>query len=228
MPNIATTAIVTVAGAAALTYLLVHGQPLPGVAAPPRPPMPERTATSATPAMRSAIVSPFDVAETRADDPARRIAARRARLQANNYDTPDAYYTMTLSQLTPLARKGDSFALIQMAEQYESEWETLQDDPAFERAADPQRLSRQLFVQAIKSGYPHVAAAMAVKSLEKDNLVDAYAWSMVADVFHDRDSATLNREKARFASLTPAERAQAQEAYRTLEQQLGLAGLPVR
>lgn len=202
----------------------------------PTAPAPASTGTASRPAPAApraapshpSLQSPFGPPVALAQDRPRRIAARRARMEARQYGTPDAYYAMDLGQLTGLARNGNAFALIQMAEQYESEWEALQDDPAFDRAADPLRLSRQLFLLAIKSGYPQVAAVMAVKSLDKDDLIDAYAWSMVADMYHGISSTELNRRKARFARLTPAERIQAQNTYSALARQLGISGAPFR
>ncbi len=167
-------------------------------------------------------VSPFGPAIYVPDDRPMRIAARRARMTAEKYTTPERYYSMDLTALGKLARAGDTFALIQMAEQYESEWEMLQDDPGFDRSADPKRLSRELFVLAIKGGYPHVAAAMAVKSLGKNDLEDAYGWNLLAQDFNDRDSAALNAQQARFASLTPAERAAGERKYLALREQIGV------
>ncbi|SHG39851.1 hypothetical protein [Massilia sp. CF038] len=171
---------------------------------------------------QGSLQSPFGIAAALPDSPPQRIAARRQRMQARQYSTPEPYYTMDLRTLTALARQGDSFAMIQMAEQYESEWEVLQDDPGFDRGADPARLSRQLFSLAIKSGYPHIAAVMAAKALDQGDLVDAHAWTRVAEALHDADSATLKRRAGSFQRLTHAERARAQASYDSLVLQLGL------
>ena len=174
----------------------------------------ERSAPPALPSAHSS--SPFGRASAAPDDPAQRRAARKARMEAGGYSTPAKYFAMELPELRRLAQAGDVFALVQLAEQYSSEWAALQDQAGFDSQASPKVLSEQLFTEAMQGGFTQLAPVMAVKAIETDDLVAAYAWNLVSEKLRNSNAA-LDRQRARFSSLSDTQK---NEAIRKSEEML--------
>lgn len=167
----------------------------------------------------SPFTSPFGMGKFEVENAQQRQTKRRTRMHQLKYRMPEQYFSMSLKELNALAEKNDAFALIQLGEQYESEWASLLDDPAFERNVDPQRRAELFFLLAIRSGYPQVAAIMAQKSSSGGNAVNANAWGRIAQVFNN--SQPLGRVTG--GPLTPAQQKDADEMVKRLRFQLGMS-----
>lgn len=189
-------------------------------------PVPAATQAAHTPALALRHnqwgQSPFSSTVPQRADEAVRVARRRAKMAAAQYETPPQYYTMSLAQLQKLAGKGDVFAMIQLGEQYAFEQEALEFDPAFDVRADPKGVSKHFFIQAIGRGYTHLASVLASQALEGGNLVEAYSWHLLAESYNDVSDGESHRRKAAFLSMSQEQTTSALKSYREKETRLGL------
>jgi hypothetical protein len=165
--------------------------------------------------------SPFSNTIPVRENEAVRIAKRRTKMESGNYQTPPEYDTMNLAHLRHLARQGDVFAMVQLGEQYSSELEALQHDPAFEVGANPNRLAKHYFTQAIGRGHTHLVSVLASTALEKGDVAEAYAWHLVSEKFNDKDT-DFHRRKAAFLNLSQEQLASALKKYEEVRTSLNL------
>jgi len=165
--------------------------------------------------------SPFSTDIPPAIDSRKRIALRRVKMEAFRYQTPPAYDVMDLKTLTNLARQGDVNAMVQLGEQYGSEQDELQQDPYYDIKVDPNATSRRYFQGAIREGYTHLAAVMSRKSFDKDDLVDAYAWNILAERMNDKSNGNFYRERQSFDRMTQAQKDAAAQQLALITEQLG-------
>lgn len=183
----------------------------PGVPQPPQAPH------SPVPAPASA--SPFGKGAPPSIDLAAQRAARRARMEAGGYGTPPEYYLMDLATLTAKAAKGDINAMLQLAEQYESESAALINDPAFEARANPRQLGRRYFEEAALAGHKRVVAVIAEKYLADGKPLEAYTWELLAEKLGERGASGPRLQAS--AALDAQQRALAEAKLSDLTQRVG-------
>lgn len=137
---------------------------------------------------------------------ATRIEQRKERMKAKGIDTPPEYDTMDLKTLHSQAKRGDLFAMLQLAEQYAEEADALESDPAFDVKQSPNALSKKYLADAMAAGHNHSAAVLAKKHAEEHNPVDAYAWHMLSERLGDTSNTTLFRQSNTFGNLSYEQR----------------------
>lgn len=135
-----------------------------------------------------------------------RIEQRKERMKAKGIDTPPEYNTMDLKTLHSQAKRGDLFAMLQLAEQYAEEADALESDPAFDVKQSPNALSKKYLADAMAAGHNHSAAVLAKKHAEEHNAVDAYAWHMLSERLGDTSNTTLFRQSNTFGNLSYEQR----------------------
>lgn len=163
--------------------------------------------------------SPFSNKVAQQDSGAARIAQRRAKMAAGRYPTPPEYDAMGLAQLQALAKQGDTFAMVQLGEQFSSERAALENDPALQIDANPNQLARDYFTLAIGRGYTQLPSMLANAALEKGDVADAYAWHLVAEKYNDTGAAFQQRKTA-LAQLDHGQRQAALKRYEQLRSAL--------
>lgn len=176
----------------------------------------------AGPTGQGILTSPFGVAATNKPDLRHVRADRERRMRSGKYDTPTQYHSMDLRTLHALADKGDVLAMLQLGEQYASEAEALEYDPAFDPKAVPRKVSDYHFQNAIQGGHTHIAAVLAYKNLERGDMVDAFAWNLLSQHYHDQDRTALYDPSRAFAQLSAADRQAGQKRYESLARSMGL------
>ncbi|MBV6321134.1 hypothetical protein [Duganella violaceipulchra] len=186
MPN-TKLSLITLAGLAvgAGLWLRPGDAPVPAAAVAVAAPAPAPAAQDIRPRSQGAaglVRSPFGrEAPPAQPDAAVRGEARRLRMQAGGYGTPAEYYRMDLKTLVAKAGLGDINAMLQLAEQYESESDALVDDPAFEARSNPHQLGRRYFEEAALAGRDRVVAVIAEKYQADGRPLEAYTWDLLAE-----------------------------------------------
>jgi hypothetical protein len=142
---------------------------------------------------------------------AARIEQRKERMKAKGIDTPPEYNTMDLKTLHSRAKRGDLFAMLQLAEQYAEEADALESDPAFDVKQSPNTLSKKYLADAMAAGHNHSAAVLAKKHAEEHNPVDAYAWHVLSERLGDTSNTTLFRQSNTFGNLSYEQRQLAEQ-----------------
>jgi hypothetical protein len=173
-------------------------------------------------AAQGVLANPFSVADAIKPDLAALRAERDRRMRAGKYETPQKYNAMDLRTLNALADKGDVLAMLQLGEQYASEANALEYDPAFDPKQIPRKISDYHFKNAIHGGHVHIAAVLVQKNLERGDLVDAFAWNLLSLHYLDPDRKALYDPATAFAGLNAADRQAATKRYETLASNMGL------
>jgi len=147
-------------------------------------------------------------------------AARHEKMKRLGYETPAKYYEMTLAQLEELAKNGDVHAMIQLAEQYHSEQDYIRNTPGFDRSRNPRDIAMENLEKAIRAGYTQAASVAAIQKVEDNNLVDAYAWHLLAQRLNEHTNDKLYETDATFAKMSPMDKAEARGRLDVLRQRL--------
>ena len=148
------------------------------------------------------------------------VAARRRKMEALGYSTPDSYYKMGLKQLEDLAKAGDAYAMTQLAEQYYNEADFLKADAGFNSSVKAKDLAEKYYEDAFLSGYIHLAAVISRQMIEEGNLIDAYAWNMLSKSFNDHSNDQIYEKYSPFSTMTDMQKAAAQGKFDSVWQRI--------
>lgn len=132
------------------------------------------------------------------------ISDRKARMKKLGYETPEIYYSMSLKKLRALAKTGDMFALAQLGEQYFSESDVLELDPDYDFSVSPRGEAKKYLTLAINAGHVRVAAVLAKQYAAEGQMVEAYAWNILAEKVGDFSGRAWGKEA--YNNLTVHER----------------------
>jgi hypothetical protein len=136
-------------------------------------------------------------------------AMRYEKMKRLGYQTPAKYYQMSLSELKALAKNNDPYAMLQLAEQYFSEYEYIKNDPNVDKSRKPREIAMENIENAVRVGYTHAAAVAAIQMAGEKDLIEAYAWHMFAQNLNDHSNDKLYEQDATFAKMTPMDKAEA-------------------
>lgn len=155
----------------------------------------------------SSLQSPFSSAAPPKIDQAAIIAARIERMKKLHYETPDRYNKLGIKELVSLASKNDTFAAIQLGERYWSEKDSAEWDPDFDFSQSNKTIAKKYFALAIRTGSYKVSDAVAVKSAEDGDMIDAEAWRFVSTAL-DKLGRYEHQVSANIRPLTEEEKKQ--------------------
>ncbi|MET3132025.1 hypothetical protein AAKU55_002295 [Oxalobacteraceae bacterium GrIS 1.11] len=168
------------------------------------------------------VASPFSVALPVTVDHVKIVEKRRARMESEGYQTPAKYYDMDLATLTKKAQQADVFAMLQLGEQYWSESDVIQHDPAAEVQGNSRDIAKKYFAGAIQGGATHLAAVVSSKLVADNEVVEAYAWHLMSEKFNDTSNIGFERSSASFSRLSAEQRAEGNRRYGELAQKIGV------
>lgn len=160
--------------------------------------------------------SPFTGTATPEDIVAQLATMRYDKMKKLGYETPAKYYQMSLTQLEELAKKGDAYAMLQLAEQYYSETDYIKNDPAYDRSRKPREIAMAHFEDAIRAGYTHAASVIAIQMAGENKTIDAYAWRLLSDRFNDHANDKIYQQYAVFDKMTVMDKAEARGKLDTI------------
>lgn len=141
------------------------------------------------------------------------VAAREKKMESLGYGSPPVYYDMDLGTLKKLARQGDGDAMLQLAEQYYNEGNFISSDPEFPKNEDPKLLAKQYLANAVGAGYSRAASILAKHYVEENDLINAYAWRLVAEKIGDANNQVWGKNTNQFSSLDEAQLRSAQARF---------------
>jgi hypothetical protein len=153
--------------------------------------------------------SPFTGTASAKEIAAEVAAMRYEKMKKLGYETPAKYYDMNLVQLRELSKKGDAYAMIQLAEQYYSETDYIKNDPNFDKSRKPQDIALGYFEDAMRAGYTHAASIVSMEMAGENKPVDAYAWRMLSDRFNDHANDTIYNSYVSFDKMSDMDKAEA-------------------
>jgi hypothetical protein len=162
--------------------------------------------------------SPFTGTATAEDITAQLATMRYDKMKKLGYETPAKYYQMNLTQLEGLAKQGDAYAMLQLAEQYYSESDYIKNDPAYDRSRKPREIGMEHFEDAIRAGYTHAASVIAMQMAGENRTIDAYAWRLLSDRFNDHANDKTYEQYAVFDKMTAMDKAEARGKLDTILQ----------
>jgi hypothetical protein len=191
----------------ALIYLAREDAP-EQVAAPVAPSVAPEPASTVPPRGLVWLADPLANSTPAAQPPAY-IIRREKKLRALMLSSPPHYFTMTLGELTKLAKLGDGNAMQQLAEQYLSEADRLRRDPDYPVGADTRELATQYLKDSLMAGRIRNAAVLSKQLFDENKLVEAYAWRLVSQKLDDGVNPVWGRDTNQFGSLTDNEKSQA-------------------
>lgn len=140
---------------------------------------------------------------------AERMRERKTVMQALGLRTSDDYYTMSLKELQQRAEMKDVLAMLQLAVQFGTESADLERDADYDFAVDPKTEQKKYLAAALNAGHAHSAALLATLYWQDNQLVDAYAWNLLAQRVNDSSGEEWSR--GAFAGLTPDQRQAAEK-----------------
>lgn len=141
------------------------------------------------------------------------IHARQKKMESLGYGSPPEYYEMDLKTLKKLAKLHDGDAMLQLAEQYYNEANIIYSDPEFPKNGDPKAIAKQYLTEAFGAGFSRAASVLAKHSFDENDLVEAYAWRLVAEKVGDSDNPVWGGNTNQFANLSPDEIARARKRF---------------
>ncbi|HEX8610106.1 MAG TPA: hypothetical protein VF800_02355 [Telluria sp.] len=132
-------------------------------------------------------MSPFGTGKPpTAEDPKQRQARLQEKMKQLGFFTPEKYYKFDLKTLKKMADTGDVFATLQLAEQFYSESEGLENDPAYDLGASPKAEGNKYLEKAATMGIVRAATLLSLRYQEEAKPVDAHAWSLISQKFGDK------------------------------------------
>lgn len=164
--------------------------------------------------------SPFSVTAAPETVAAELAAMRYEKMKRLGYQTPAKYYQMSLGELKALAKNKDPYAMLQLAEQYFSEYDYIKGDPHVDKSRKPREIAMENIENAMRVGYTHAAAVAATQMAGEKDLIEAYAWHMLAQSFNDHSHDKLYEQDATFSKMTPMEKAEARGRMEALDQRI--------
>jgi hypothetical protein len=147
-------------------------------------------------------------------------AMRYEKMKRLGYQTPAMYYQMSLGQLKALAKNNDPYAMLQLAEQYFSEYDYIKGDPDVDKSRKPREIAMENIEHAARVGHTHAAEVAAIQMVEQNDLIEAYAWHMFAQSFNDHSNDNLYKQDGTFAKMTPMEKAEARGRMDAINQRI--------
>jgi len=164
--------------------------------------------------------SPFSATAKPEAVAAELAAMRYKKMKMLGYQTPAKYYQMSLGELKALAKNNDPYAMVQLAEQYFSEYEYIKNDPSVDKSRKPREIAMENIENAVRVGYTHAATVAAIQMAGEKNLIEAYAWHMFAQSFNDHSNDKLYEQEATFAKMTPMDKAEARGRMEAINQRI--------
>lgn len=164
--------------------------------------------------------SPFTMTATPETVAAELAAMRYEKMKRLGYQTPAKYYHMSLGELKALAKNNDPYAMLQLAEQYFSEYDYIKGDPDFDKSRKPREIAMENIENAMRIGYTHAAAVAATQMAGEKDLIEAYAWHMFAQSFNDHSNDKLYEQDATFIKMTPMDKAEARGRMEAINQRI--------
>lgn len=164
--------------------------------------------------------SPFSTTATPETVTTELAAMRYEKMKRLGYQTPAKYYQMNLSELNALAKNNDPYAMLQLAEQYFSEYDYIKGDPGVDKSRKPREIAMENIENAVRVGYTHAAAVAAIQMAGEKDLIEAYAWHMFAQNFNDHLNDKLYEQYATFEKMTPMEKAEARGRMDAINQRI--------
>ncbi|MCU6497764.1 hypothetical protein LPN04_08170 [Rugamonas sp. A1-17] len=132
--------------------------------------------------------SPFSTASPSTVPDTKTLATERMeKMRSMGVNTPEKYFFMPLKTLKELGKMGDTFALLQLGQQYWDERAMLEQDPDYDFKENPKALALQYTNEAFLAGYNHAALILAHR-LSQENPTEAYAWALVSRELGDTDA----------------------------------------
>jgi len=164
--------------------------------------------------------SPF-TATAKPETVAAELAAMRfEKMKRLGYQTPAKYYEMSLGELKALAKNNDPYAMLQLAEQYFSEYDFIKGDPGVDKSREPREIAMENIENAVRVGYTHAATVAAIQMAGENDLIEAYAWHMFAQSFNDHSNDKSFEHDATFAKMTSIDKAEARGRMDAINQRI--------
>lgn len=132
------------------------------------------------------------------EDRAVRMVRLQAKMKKLGFKTPERYYQYDLKTLTAMAKTGDAFACLQLAEQYYSENKGLEADPSYDPRIAPKAEANKYMAKAATMGIVRAGALLAVRYHEEGRTVDAHAWKLISEKFGDKPATLPDYDPTRF------------------------------
>ena len=164
--------------------------------------------------------SPFSATAAPEAVAAELAAMRYDKMKRLGYPTPEKYYQMSLGELKALAKDHDPYAMLQLAEQYFSEYDYIKGDPDVDKSRKPREIAMENIENAMRVGYTHAASVAAIQMAGEKDLIEAYAWHIFAQSFNDHSNDKLYEQNATFSKLTPMEKAEARGRMDSISQRV--------
>lgn len=123
-------------------------------------------------------------------------------MKKGGYSTPSYYFTMNLKQLEKLAKDGDRYAILQLGEQYWEDVELIQWDPDFKSNESSRTIATRYFERAILEGQFDIAAVLAQKAVEDQDLIEGQAWQIVFQRISEKSNMKYPDQRPINLSLT--------------------------
>lgn len=141
-------------------------------------------------------------------------------LKKLGYVIDESYMHMSLGALRAQAQGHDAEALTHLAERYLFDLAGNPEKPGFDSNIDYPNAARSALQEAFVLGRPHAAAMISESLLTEGRVIEAAAWSLVAEQAGDSLSADWFKQTADYKTLDAAQLADAQRMFESLNKSL--------